>query len=156
MYSARSAARPPTVLLTQDDALSLLEYWHTSAEPLMLVHRRPDERVTRIGRGRVRSATVQELRIETPHGPLRITMHSADFEFRTLARAATPCVRKTPADGLLIHLGPDHWAFLRSAPELPRSNGSGAMRRGGECRQLLGHRRQRTQARKFRFANDPR
>jgi len=117
MYSRRSASRAdplrsasPTLPLTQDDALSVLEYWQANAERLMLVYRGTDEQVTRIGHGRVRNATARELRIDMDRGRLHVTMHSAAFEFRTL----------TPgANGLLIRAERDNWIFLRSAPVHP-------------------------------------
>lgn len=115
MYSRRSASCPDplcsvddsTLTLTQDDALSVLEYWQASAERLVLVYRGRGERVTRIGHGRVRKATARELRIDTDRGRLRVTMHSAAFEFRGLS------------DGLLIRPELDDWIFLRSAPVHP-------------------------------------
>lgn len=110
----------PTLSLTQDDALSVLEYWHAGAERLMLVSRRAGERVIRIGRGRIRSATPRELRIDTDYGRLRIAMHSAAFEFGALAPRAAARIRETQLDGLLIHQQLDEWIFLRSTPsQLP-------------------------------------
>lgn len=122
MYSRRSASRPDllclansTLTLTQDDALSVLEYWQHSAERLMLVYRRADA-VTRIGQGRVRNATARELRIDTDAGRLRVAMHSAGFEFGTLAARPAPCLREAQSDGLLIRPKLDDWLFLRAAP----------------------------------------
>jgi hypothetical protein len=105
-----------TLTLTPDDALSVLEYWYTSAERLMLVYRRAEECVTRIGCGRVRNATAREVWMDTNHGRLHIMMHSAAFEFGTLARGAAACFHEIQADGLLICVDLDDWIFLRSAP----------------------------------------
>ena len=117
MYASRSASRPitatSTLTLTQDDALSVLEYWHASAERLTLVYGRAGERVTRIGHGRVRNATPRELRIDTDCGRLRFTMQAAAFEFGRLAPRAPAHVRETQSDGLLIRLELDDWIFLR-------------------------------------------
>jgi hypothetical protein len=106
----------PTLVLTQDDALSVLEYWHANAERLMLVSRRAGERLTRIGRGRIQSATARELRIDTEYGHLRIAMDSAAFEFGALATGAAARVRETQSDGLRIRRELDDWIFLRSTP----------------------------------------
>lgn len=105
-----------TLTLTPDDALSVLEYWHTSDERLMLVYRRAEECVTRIGCGHVRNATAREAWMDTNHGHLRIMMHSAAFEFGTLARGAAACLHGVQEDGLLICADLDDWIFLRSAP----------------------------------------
>ena len=106
-----------TLTLTADDALSVLEYWHTSAERLILVYRRAEEGVTRIGCGRVRNATAREAWMDTNHGRLHIMLHSAAFEFGTLGRgAAAACLHEIQADGLLICVDLDEWIFLRSAP----------------------------------------
>lgn len=104
-----------TLALTPDDALSVLEYWHTSAEQLVFVCRRTEECLTRIGCGRVRNATAREAWMETNHGRLHISMHSAAFEFGTLTRDAAECFRETQGDGLLICVDRDDWIFLRSA-----------------------------------------
>jgi hypothetical protein len=103
-----------TLTLTPDDALSVLEYWHASAERLVLVYRRAGECVTRIGPGLVRNATACELQIETGYRRLRITMRSAVFEFGALAPGSSACLRRTRSDGLLIRLDPGDWIFLRS------------------------------------------
>ena len=127
MCSRRSESLPDllciadsTLTLTQDDALSVLEYWQESAERLMLVYRRADERVTRIGRGRIRNATARELRIDTDAGRLRVTMHAACFEFGALGPRSARCSRETQADGLLIRPQPDDWVFLRSGAATAR------------------------------------
>ena len=106
-----------TLTLTHDDALSVLEYWHSSAERLMLVHGKAGERVTRIGHGCVRDATSRELRIDTDYGRLRVAMHSAAFEFGTLAKRALACSRGTRSDGLLIRSELDGWVFLRATSD---------------------------------------
>lgn len=128
MYSRRSVSRPDrlrfansSLTLTQDDALSVLEYWQACAERLMLVYRSAEEGITRIGHGRVRDATARELRIDADGESLRVRMHAAGFEFGTLASRAATWMRETPADGLLIRLKADHWMFLRSAPARPAS-----------------------------------
>ena len=110
-----------TLTLTHDDALSVLEYWRDSAERLTLVYRTAADRLTRIGRGRIRKATAREARIDTDYGCLRITMDSAFFEFGMLASTTAACFRGSRADGLLIRVELDDWIFLRSAPALQPS-----------------------------------
>lgn len=105
-----------TLTLTPDDALSVLEYWHMSAERLMLVFRRAEECVTRIGCGRVRNATAREAWMDTNHGHLHVMLHSAAFEFGKLAHAASACLHEVQEDGLLICVDIDDWIFLRSSP----------------------------------------
>jgi len=105
-----------TLTLTHDDALSVLEYWHSSAERLMLVQSKAGERVTRIGHGCVRDATSRELRIDTDYGRLRVAMHSAAFEFGVLAKRAA-CSRGTRSEGLLIRSELDGWVFLRATSD---------------------------------------
>lgn len=107
-----------TLTLTPDDALSVLEYWHMSAERLMLVFRRAEECVTRIGCGRVRNATAREAWMDTNHGHLHVMLHSAAFEFGKLAHAASACLHEVQEDGLLICVDIDDWIFLRSSPAL--------------------------------------
>jgi len=128
MYSRGSESRPDllcsadsALTLTQDDALSVLEYWQARAEPLMLVYRRAGEPLTRIGSGRVRDATARALRIDTDAGGLRVRMHAAGFEFGTLGPRSAHRFRETPSEGLLIRPEHDHWIFLRSAPALHTS-----------------------------------
>lgn len=126
MNSRWSASRPDlyrlassALTLTPDDALSVLEYWQASAERIVIVYRNTDEPVTRIAHGRVRNATPRELRIDMDHERLRVAMHPAAFEFRTLGAGLSRPPAESPADGLLIRPKLDHWVFLRSDPLHP-------------------------------------